>query len=180
MQGELVTLSRTETEEAYQCGQQRYLNSAFRGDRNRMANQSLAQNIGSHIVGALGERAVYKALGRQWVGTVDTFKAPDLVGTQVQIRTTSKSTGELVVRERDNPDQPFVLVVPEEFPAFRVVGWCYGKDARKREFWKAPRTDLPPAYFVPQHLLQPIDTLPLDPSSTQQRQQNSTPNGDPF
>lgn len=159
--GMRITLTKEEAEEAAATGLKRWHTSAFRGDGNRMASQSLSQNIGVQIAGAYGERAVYKALGKEWDGLVDTFKAPDVTGTQIQVRTATKPFGDLVVRDRDNGEQPFVLVVPEKFPTFRIVGWCYGKEARKREYWKAPNPDLPPAHFVPQRDLRPIDTLPL-------------------
>lgn len=164
-----ITLTKEEAEEAAATGLKRWHTSAFRGDRNRMSNQSLSQNVGSHIAGAYGERAVYKALGKEWDGPVDTFKAPDVTGTQIQVRTATKPDGKLVVRERDNGDQPFVLVVPEQFPTFRVVGWCYGREAKTQENWGQPVSSLPPAWFQPQHKLKAIDTLPNPPQKASEQ-----------
>jgi len=159
--GVRIRLSRTEADEAAYVGYDRFHTSAFRGDRNRMAKLNLTANVGASIVGAYGERAFFKFLGRPWEHLVDTFKAPDVPGTRYQVRTATKDTGDLVVRENDKDDEVFVLVVPNpSLPEFRIVGWMEGAEAKVPENWKQPNPSLPPAWFVPQAALHPIESLP--------------------
>lgn len=99
------------------------------------------------IEGAGAELAYAKSRGRYWGGCVNTFKGAD-VGTNVQIRSTKRKDGCLIVRDDDPEDHYFVLVTGE-IPKFRVVGWMLGEDA-KQERWAKEPNGRERAYFVPQ------------------------------
>jgi hypothetical protein len=109
-----------------------------------------------HIEGAAGEIAAAKALGLYWGGTVNTFKTEGDVGN-IEVRTRSKPHYDLLVRDNDKNESVFVLVTGKS-PKYNVVGWILGKDAKKTE-WYADYGNRPPAYFVPQNCLRPIEEL---------------------
>ena len=104
-----------------------------------------------HIEGAAGEMAAAKALNRFWGGTINTYKIGGDVGGDIQVRTRSESTYDLIVREGDRNEDRFILVTGQ-IPLFEVVGWIKGADAKKPEFKKAYGNRLP-AYFVPKDAL---------------------------
>jgi hypothetical protein len=109
-----------------------------------------------HIEGACGEMAAAKALGVYWTPTVNTFQIGGDVG-ELQVRTRSKSDYELLVRDADKTGSIFILVRGLA-PVFDVVGWLRGGDAKRPE-WRKGHGGRPPAYFVPDAALQPIDSL---------------------
>ena len=113
-----------------------------------------ADMLAYHILGAAGELAVAKFLGRYWGGDVRNFKKADL-GQSVQVRTRSKHEYDLIVRHDDNPDDAYVLVTATTHTRLRIHGWIYGSEARKDE-WLKTYGDRPAAWFVPQSALRPL------------------------
>jgi hypothetical protein len=111
---------------------------------------------GMHIEGAGGECAVAKALKLYWSGSVDTFKREGDVG-DLEVRTRSEDWHELLIRP-DDPSAIYVLVVGK-IPHFRLVGWIHSSVAKQRNDWLKPHGGRPPAYFVPQSELRPIEEL---------------------
>jgi hypothetical protein len=105
-----------------------------------------------HIIGAQGELAFAKATNRFWSGSFDTFHDPDLTG-RLQIRTTERRDGCLIVRPADDDLDRFVLVIATP-PVFLVIGWILGIDAKRPGFLRGENG--PPAWFVPQVALRPI------------------------
>lgn len=91
--------------------------------------------LACHILGAAGEMAVAKVLGRYWAGDVCTFKRPD-VGANVQVRTRSRETYDLIVRDDDADEDWFVLVTGNG-SKLNVHGFIRGADAKRPE-WRAP------------------------------------------
>lgn len=106
-----------------------------------------------HIEGAAGEMAVAKALNRHWSASVNTFKVGGDVG-RVQVRTRSRHDYELIVRPEERDTDAFILVTGIA-PAFRVHGWCYGREA-KREEWRQNHGGHGAAFFVPASALRTI------------------------
>lgn len=104
----------------------------------------------AHVLGALGEAVAAKSLGVYWVGGVCTFKNEGDVG-RLEVRTRSRHDYELIIRDDDPDDRPYILVTGEG-PEFRVHGWIMGKDARRDE-WRQDHGGYEPAYFVPQAAL---------------------------
>lgn len=105
-----------------------------------------------HIQGSLAELAWAKAHKKYWEPFVSDPKTlPGDVG-HVQIRSTTRRNGCLIVHESDPDTAPFYLVVAD-LPDFTIAGWVYGHEAKDRRFW---RTDTGrPAFFVPQEHLRP-------------------------
>lgn len=110
-----------------------------------------------HIVGVAGEIAVARVLDKYWNGSVNTFKVGADVGDSIQVRTRRRSGYDLVVRGNDRDDDYFVLVI-EQMPALKVMGWMRG-GAAKEERWLQSYGGGARAYFVPATELRPIDML---------------------
>jgi hypothetical protein len=102
-----------------------------------------------HIEGALGEMALAKHLGIYWDGK-GTMRAPD-VG-DVDVRTRSKHTYDLIVHDRDD-DGRFIYLLTGGNGEYRFHGGIYARDAKHERYWKDPAGGRP-AYFVPQSHLQ--------------------------
>ena len=107
------------------------------------------------IEGAAGEYVVAKVLDRYPSGLVfgGSYVVAD-VGDRIHVRTRTKDHYDLIVRDRDPDDEPFVLVTGHA-PRYTVRGWIYGRDA-KREDWRQTYGGGVPAYFVPQSALRPL------------------------
>ena len=108
-----------------------------------------------HIEGALGEIAVAKFLNIYWDGSVNTWKANYLKG--IQVRTRSKNYYDLIVRDNDNDESTYILVIGTN-GSYNIVGWITGKSA-KEEKWKKTHGDRPAAFFVPQSELNDMSLL---------------------
>lgn len=109
------------------------------------------------IEGACAELACAKALGVYWGAGVDTFKSPD-IGHTIQVRSTSKPSNRLIIRENDPDDEAFILVVGKA-PAYEVRGWILGREGKKPEWVKDANGIGKPAYFIPTEELKPLSTL---------------------
>ena len=110
-----------------------------------------------HILGALGECAFAKATNRYWNGSVNTFKSGGDVGDNIQIRTRSRHSYDLIVRDNDKDGDVFVLVTggPHDFT---IHGWMPAGEAKQPKF-RANYGNYGEAFFVPQSALRPIDPL---------------------
>lgn len=109
--------------------------------------------IAADIIGAIGEVVVAKTIGCYWTGDLGRTDggAPDI--GPFHVRTRPRSDGELILWPNDRDDGPFLLVVFDRLPYFRIVGWCYGREGKVPEF---EATTGRPGYFVPQRVLRPL------------------------
>lgn len=144
-----VTLGWFEILQAALVGVHRQIES-IKGERQNQHGCAGDNDWQLHIEGACGEMAYAKARQRYWNGSVNTFQTGGDVGA-VQVRTRSRDNYDLIVRRNDRDSDAFVLVVGKS-GKYRVVGWIYGRDA-KRDEWLKTYGDREPAYFVPQSAL---------------------------
>jgi len=100
--------------------------------------------------GAAGEEAAAAALGVFWPMSINTFKADDLPGYQV--RTATGRDDCLIIRDGDDRNALYVLVICEDISHFTVYPPFWGMDAVRDEWWRAPN-GRPGAWFVPQAAL---------------------------
>jgi hypothetical protein len=139
----------------------------FRGD-GRLVNRQ----------GALAELVVASWLGvaDQWIELVDEFRdVPGDVLPGVDVRYNSRSTGDLLLRDRDKPERLYVLVRPHRARSLELSGWIRGADGL-HAIW---RTDLhngrPPCYLIPATelrsmplLAEHLDLVPAGPNTEQE------------
>lgn len=151
----MTTLNKTEVELATYVGMKRATSSLLQGHQHAGNITRADPAYDYHIRGAMAEMAAAKALGCYWPGAWDTYgRDGDIIGRggqKIEVRYRSADHYDLLLKEDDCPDRPYVLVTGTP-PIFNVVGWIWGRDGMMDEFWKQV-TDRPPSYFVPQSRL---------------------------
>lgn len=105
------------------------------------------------IDGMLAEKAWAKAEGVPHVsGFRPQYQHEGDVG-DVQIRSTIRGNGSLIIRPADIDTARFYLVI-NDLPRFRIIGWIMGGEGKQQQ-WLRDSLDRDPAYFVPQDALHP-------------------------
>jgi hypothetical protein len=107
--------------------------------------------------GLMSEKAVAKYLQLEWPPKNGGFKDAD-IGVNIQVRSTELPYGSLIIRPDDNPAHKYVLVIRDRIPEFKIVGWILSADARQ-DMWLRNPNGRPPAWFVPQKALKPMELL---------------------
>ncbi len=149
-----VVLDSYEMRQAAQAGVERHIESVSNGRRDRYGMSDVF-GWQHHIEGAMGELAVAKVLDLYWNYGVNVFKGPD-VG-DLQVRTTHRDTGNLLLHEADSPTARYVLVTGIN-GHYVVRGWISGWVGKQRKYWGEPQPGRP-CYMVPQSALMPIGKL---------------------
>jgi hypothetical protein len=152
----LVTLTDDEARRAVEAGRKRHAASRVQRLHNAREDLPTGEWMLHDIMGALGEFAACKALGRTWEARINNFHNADF-GERAQVRTSTYRNACLIVRPKDNDDHYFILVVGDAPPnkTFTVIGYIKGADA-KRQRWRRNPRGIAPAYFVPQSDLLPL------------------------
>lgn len=148
---EKVTLNHSEMLIGSYVGARRRTESMLKGFKEKLNKVAADMGWNRDIEGAFAEMAVAKHLNIYYNFSVNTFKAPD-VGP-FQVRHTEIMGGRLILRPDDSDQQAFYLVVGTS-PTMYVVGWIYGRDGKKDE-WYCPKPE-PPCWMVPQTALIPV------------------------
>ncbi len=107
------------------------------------------------IIGAMGEYALAKILGKPWEPSVNTFKLPDL--DNLQIRTTTCDTGKLIIRPGDALGT-YVLVITQP-PKFKIAGIDQFTGKGDPADLAAPDQKRPGCWAIPQSKLKSPGTL---------------------
>lgn len=163
MQPETIHLSTFEIIHAAQAGVTRTAVNLARGREREGGRTDLG--FGRDVLGVLGEYAVARALDLCWqpvVGSLDTHTG-DVAG--VQVKSTTRTDGSLIVRPHDPPEFPYVLAVVRRSTgglSVDLAGWLDGAEAKVDRYWRAadPASGIHrAAYFAPQGALRPLDEL---------------------
>jgi hypothetical protein len=105
-----------------------------------------------HVNGVAAEIAVAKQEDHYWrpLSRGPLRGLPD-VGVNIQVRSTTRRDGSLIVHKSD-PDTAVFYLVVTDLPDYWIVGRITARDAKQPRFW---RMNVPhPAYFVPQSELE--------------------------
>lgn len=111
------------------------------------------------IEGSCGELALAKATRSFWSGPIGLDAADRVMAKrydvgQVQVRT--RTDPALIIDQRDNPDDIFILVMGET-PHFRIMGWIEAREAQQEKYWCS---EMPhPNFKVPLADLHEMDEL---------------------
>lgn len=149
-----ITLEWYEYSIAAEVGKLRTMTAIRHGIPSKYGASSNAWT--DDIEGAAAEMAVAKYLGVYWGGSMETFKAAD-ISEKIQVRQTKYESGRLIVRSEDRDDHVYVLVTGT-IPNLTIHGWIEGSEAKQDIYLDSPN-DRPPAYFIPQSQLQPVEML---------------------
>jgi hypothetical protein len=145
---DVIKLEDFELMAASQVGCRRVVSSLKKNLQDKYgAGDANAWQIG--IDGACSEMAVAKRFNVYWNASVDTFKLPD-VGP-LQVRSTRRSEGKLILHPEDSDDEVFILVTIYR-DIYTLRGWILGKDGKQDGFWDDPAGGRP-AFFVWQRYL---------------------------
>ena len=162
--GKIVQFTIEEIEAAKAVGIERTEESRKIGLHDNLITKKQTK-FQSEFHGALGEIAVCKALDLEWTGKGSCINKKNmpkkLIPADVEgleVRTTTYSTGRLIIRKRDN-DAKFVLVVLNDDHTARVVGWIEAEDAKQDKYWGDLGKYNKPCYIIEQRNLNPIETL---------------------
>ena len=87
----------------------------------------------NEVESTCAERAVAKAIGVYWPEGSELDYDGDLPGGR-HVRSTDRPDGSLLIYPEDDDNGKFLLVVGQA-PKFRLVGWLYGREAKRDEWW---------------------------------------------
>lgn len=145
-----VILNRKEATKAAFMGVLRRMTNIFGEVKQHDKNIKYIGGTGwsNDIEAAGAELAFAKFINEEWVGSVNTFHAPD-VGDCWQVRYTDNEDGRLIIRKRDESkrDHKFVLITGA-IPKYYVHGYILGKDGFNEKYIFNPNNGTP-AYFIP-------------------------------
>jgi hypothetical protein len=151
----LVSLTWREVRLAAFAGIDTNIMDIYKGFRDRYGASTDENGWQKHIVGAIGEFAVAKALNQYWPGADMELAARGDV-SRLQVRSTTRRDGRLIVNRTDRDDAAFILVtgVP---PKLTIPGWIEGAAGKNEAWWQTYNGRS--AFFVPQSALQPLGSL---------------------
>ena len=153
---ERVRLTWKEVYRAGQIGLKRNIQSMMRGLEHVPPLLKPLEAWINHIEGACAELAVAVWLKIPWEATVNTFRSGYDVG-KYQVRWVTERGYRLILSDKDTPGHAFILVEGRA-PDYDLVGWLRATDGLKPEFLQDYGRG--PAYYVPRHLMNSLDTLP--------------------
>lgn len=142
------TLNWHEVLQAVVVGGQRQIEAKRRGISD--AHGYAGDGWGIDIEGAAAEMAYAKGCDRYWLSVVDDpHLLPGDVG-RVQIRSTPRANGCLLLHP-DDPDSAMFVLAIGRTPTFEFIGWGNAGDLKRPEYWREDTGR--PAFFVPQSAL---------------------------
>lgn len=156
----LIKLTTEEVEQATQVANLRNKSQRTAGRPDGLVKGS---SLGRDVQGALGELAVSKALNLPWDGKFlpipawDKWKHKGNDVGKIEIRSTDRENGRLILHQSDKDWSPYLLVLSNAHPEYQLVGWIYGEEGKDAKYWRdnVPR----PCFMVPQSDLRSIESL---------------------
>lgn len=109
----------------------------------------------NHVQGCLGEFIVARTLGLFWDGKLGDLSTGD-VG-KLEVRTTAKDKGDLVLHDYDRDNSIFILVTGCN-DRFNIRGWILGSIGKTVGVWES-RNNRPPAFWVKQKQLRSFEEI---------------------
>jgi hypothetical protein len=128
---------------------------------NKVRNRTWLRRLYEEVVGCCGEIAVAKLGGFYFVPGLNEFHTVPDVFKDVEVRSTDREDGGLIIRDNDVPERRFVLAIVNGNEVY-LAGWIYGYDGMKSEFLKNPNNHTP-AWFVPRKNLNPMAIFNVTP-----------------
>lgn len=143
-----ATLTSWESRMCTWVGKQRFAN-AKRLDRDPGLGPSTLSDE-HHIRGAHCEFAASIMTNLYWRPSIGELKSRD-IGGLVEVRSTVRETGRLIVKPSDPDHAPFALIVADmQALQFRFAGWLFAREAKA---WPLLTDHGDPAHFVEQSAL---------------------------
>lgn len=116
---------------------------------NDKHKHALISNWATDTDGACAEIAVAKHFGVYWEPRVNAFKLPDVGDGYIQVRSTTRHDGRLIVRANDADIDRFLLVICD-VPRYLLIGSLLGCAAKLDEFVYRGTLGQADCWMVPQ------------------------------
>jgi len=101
-----------------------------------------------HVLGARGECAVYRYLSPvKWNHLRENVSGLADLEDWIDVKTRAKNWHSLIVQKDDPAEWAYILADASDHPYYRLVGWCWGYEAKRQEYWSDPVGNRA-AYFV--------------------------------
>jgi hypothetical protein len=143
-----VDLTADQIASARQCAERMEKESDNRRkfrDRGGLDGSNRAKSFQFTFSGIMGEVAVATFLGIEYRCATGRFGSADVAG--VHVRTTRYKDGHLIIRDHERSGV-YMLVVDER-PRMRLVGWVNAEEARRPEFVRSLDAGRPTSYAIP-------------------------------
>jgi len=127
----------------------RYASAMNNRQMKGLAAQNPWERICMDVEGAASEYAVAKLLRLPWSGNAS--KGVD-IEPNIDVKSTKHESGRLLVTPDAEDDWKFVLVTGA-MPTYKVIGWMWGRDAKREEWLTVLDPRRPACYAVPQDKL---------------------------
>lgn len=151
-----VNLTPSEMEVAACQGVKRRIRAILRGRIQAHKYDGRIDPWVMDVEGAAAEMAVAKVLGRFFPLSPNLDTAEGDLGDGIQVRSTLRSGGALILHDTDDGGDRFFLV-RGRMPQLEVAGSIIAAQGKQERFW---RTDTGrPAFFVPSSALEKVDML---------------------
>lgn len=162
----VVTLTDLDTERAIETARR----AIEYAEKNNFRDFTIPiDKLQAHVVGICGEIALAKFLQLPWNGfELATRKMGDV--SNIEVRTTTYQFGNLIVRPRDLDDRKYVLVRANKHPAYEIVGWIWGHEAKKPEWEREKNHEISSYFLVPSRLLRTMETFSIDENSEEKKE----------
>jgi hypothetical protein len=145
---DIIVLTDAESRMCTWVGKQRFAN-ARRLNRDPGEGPPHTSPV-NDIRGTHCEFAASVLLDKSWRPRIGEICHPD-VGGVVEVRSTVRETGRLIIKPCDRDDAPFALIMADmEALRFRFAGWMFARDAKA---WPLLTDFGDPAHFVEQSAL---------------------------
>ncbi len=153
-----VTLSFAEFYHAVDAAKLRMASSSLKQLNHATTyKRNYIERLQEEVIGTCGEMAVAKAMNKWFIPTIDTFHDRPDVFDAVEVRSTGRADGRLIVRDNDPDDRIYILAIVQA-PDIKLAGWMRGGDCKIQKYFYNPN-NYRDAWFVPQKDLQTMDSL---------------------
>lgn len=159
----VVVLTQEEVIMAKKVGEER---NRINRECNRTSTVILGKGLEMDRQGACAEYAACKAFGLAWDGKLFSnveWKKWEQAGGKdcgcFEVRSTKYTHGHMPLFEKDKNNYAYVLITVQDEYHYTVVGWLWGAEGKKQEYWADPAHLNKPYYCVPQSRLRSIDSL---------------------
>jgi|GEM_PF-2164158 hypothetical protein len=123
----------------------------------KSGNRTWIKRFYDEVIGVCGEIAVAKLGKFYFIPGLNEFHVVPDVFRDVEVRSTDRDDGCLVIRDNDVLERRFILAIVNGSDVV-LAGWIYGTEGAKSEYLRNPNNHVP-AWFIPSHKLRPMETF---------------------
>ena len=126
----------------------------------KSGNRTWIKRFFDEVIGVCGEIAVAKLGKFYFVPGLNEFHVVPDVFRDVEVRSTDRYDGCLVIRDNDVLERRFILAIVNDSDVV-LAGWIYGTEGAKSEYLGNPNNNTS-AWFIPINKLRPMETFNVE------------------